>query len=293
MKIGFIGLGNIGFPMARNLVAAGHRVAVHDLDPGRAAELLEMGALWAESAAEAAAGCELLMTSLPGPREVGQVMEEAGPALPKGSVWCDLSTSDLQQTRALAARLAERGVDVLEAPVTGGVVNAGLGKITIYTAGDRAAYDRIRPALGDIAEHVFHFGDIGGGTVVKLITNFMAFIHAAALGEGLVFGRKYGLDHEELIEAIKASYADSFLIRTDAHKILSGDYATDFSIALACKDLQLTRSLATEMGLSMELTELTDTVFRRAMQSYGADAGSLSAIRQMEEEAGVSLAAKG
>lgn len=289
MKIAFIGLGSIGHPMARNLVKAGHAVTVHDLDRSRAADLLDMGAAWADSPAEAVAGAEALMTSLPGPKQVEAVMSDAGPTLRPGSIWCDLTTSDLKLTKALSAELAKLGVATLEAPITGGIANARIGKITIFVSGPREAYERMQPVLHDIAMKVFHFGDLGGATVVKLITNQVAFIYSLAFGEGLVLGRKYGLDQVELIEAMKASYADSFLVRTDASKILSGDYATDFSMALAYKDLTLTRGLASELGLHLAGTDLMDVLFKETLERYGDDVGSLGHIRLLEEKSGVSL----
>jgi 3-hydroxyisobutyrate dehydrogenase len=289
MKIGFIGLGSIGFPVARNVIAGGHQVTVHDLDRSRAAELLKMGATWAESPAAAAKDCEVLMTSLPGPREIEIVMGSAGPALPDGSIWCDLSTSDLHLTKRLAAELEKRDIATIDAPITGGVPNAYIAKITIFASGKRSAYDKTLPVLQKTAGDVFYFGDVGGATVVKLITNFVAFIHVQALGEGLILGRKYGLDHIELMQAMKSSYADSFVLRTDEQKLIAGDYAPEFALALACKDIKLSVELAKELGLKLEVTELTERLFFETMDRYGPQVGAMSSIRMLEEVTGVHL----
>ncbi|TIX38968.1 MAG: NAD(P)-dependent oxidoreductase [Mesorhizobium sp.] len=289
MKIGFVGLGSIGFPVARNLVGAGHDLAVHDLDKSRAAELLELGATWADSPAAAAKDCEALMTSLPGPKEIEIVMASAAPALPVGSIWCDLSTSDLHLTKRLASQLEKRGIASIDAPITGGVPNAYIAKITIFASGKPAAFEKMLPVLEKTAAKVFYFGDVGGATVVKLITNFVAFIHVQALGEGLVLGRKYGLDHIELMQAMKSSYADSFVLRTDEPKLLAGDYSPEFALALACKDFKLSVDLAKELGLKLEVTELTERIYRDTIDRYGPQAGAMSSIRLLEEDTGVHL----
>jgi 3-hydroxyisobutyrate dehydrogenase len=289
MKIGFIGLGSIGFPVVRNIISAGHEVKVHDLDRSRAAELLAMGAAWADGPAEAASDCDAFMTSLPGPKEIEIVMNKAGSAMPKGSIWCDLSTSDLHLTKKLAAELEKRDIAAIDAPITGGVPNAYIGKITIFASGKRSAFDRMLPVLERTAAKVFYFGDVGGATVVKLITNFVAFIHVHALGEGLVLGRKYGLDHVELMQAMKSSYADSFVLRTDEPKLLAGDYAPEFALGLACKDFRLSVDLAKELGLKLEVTELTERIFRDTIERYGPQVGAMSSIRLLEEDTGVHL----
>lgn len=289
MKIGFIGLGTIGGALARNLIKAGHDLAVFDLDLDRIAEMVLMGARPAASIAEAARDCEALMTSLPGPAQVETVMAEAGPVMPAGAVWVDLTTSDVTLTRRIAADLARRNIATLESPITGGVKNAHLGRITIFVAGDRAAYDRVRPVLMAMAGEVFYFGDVGGATVVKLITNFVAFVHCIALGEGLIFGKKYGIEINELIAAMKSSYADSFVLQTDVGKILSGDYATDFALGLACKDLRLAHGMAQEMGLRLDITELTGKLYAEALETFGPQAGSLAPILLAENRTGIAL----
>lgn len=291
MKIGFIGLGTIGSPIAVNLLRAGYELVVHDLDRGQAGAVLDAGARWVDSVVEAAEGCEALFTSLPGPRQVEDVMALAGAALPQGAIWVDLTTSDLKLTQRIAADLAANGgIQTLEAPITGGVKNAHIGKITIFTAGPQAAFDKMAPVLQVTAGDVFYFGDLGGASVVKLITNFVAFIHVIALGEGLVFGTRYGLDKHELLAAIKSSYADSFVARTDGEKIFDGDYASDFALGLAYKDMVLARQLAEEMGLTLDLTALTDQLYAASVAQFGEQAGAMAPVQSLEQRSGVALA---
>jgi 3-hydroxyisobutyrate dehydrogenase len=292
MKLGFIGLGSIGNPMAANLVRAGHQVTVHDLARDRAENLLALGARWAGSPRETAAAAEALFTSLPGPPQIRAVMEgEAGAieGLARGSLWIDMSTTDLAQTKRLAAALAERGVAAIEAPVTGGVANAHAGKLSIFVGGPSEAYARAEPLLRAIGDKILHLGPIGNASIAKLITNIMCFVHEVALGEGLVLGTRLGLDPIRLWEAIKVSYGDSFVARVDGPDIFDGNYGANFSIALACKDIGLTLGLAREAGLKLEAAELAGRLYDAARERYGEGAGCLSAVRDIEARGGVSL----
>jgi len=295
MQLGFIGLGSIGNPMAANLVRAGHHVTVHDLSRERAQNLLARGARWAASPRATAAAAEVLFTSLPGPRQIREVIEGKDGAmrgLAPGSLWIDMSTTDLAETRRLAAAFAERDVAVLEAPVTGGVANAYAGKLSIFVGGSAEAYGRAAPLLGALGDKILHLGPIGSAAVAKLITNLMCFVHEVALGEGLVLGTRLGLDTIKLWEAIKVSYADSFVARVDGPDIFAGNYGANFSIALACKDIGLTLGLAREAGLTLEAAELVERLYTAARAQYGDDAGCLSAVRDIETRSGVSLPRK-
>jgi 3-hydroxyisobutyrate dehydrogenase-like beta-hydroxyacid dehydrogenase len=292
MKIGFIGLGSIGNPMAVNLARAGHALQVRDLDPQRADNLVALGARRVSNPREAATGADVLFTSLPGPPQVRQVLEGPDGAiegLAPGSLWIDMSTTDLAQTRQFAEKLQSRGVAVLEAPVTGGVANAHAGKLSIFVGGPVEAYERAAPLLRAIGDKVMHLGPIGNASVAKLITNLMCFLHEVALGEGLVLGARLGLDPVQLWEAIKVSYADSFVARVDGPDIFDGNYGASFAIALACKDIGLTLALARKAGLKLEAAELVERLYDEARRRYGETAGCLSAIRTIEEASGVSL----
>lgn len=292
MKIAFIGLGTMGNPMAATLLRAGHPLTVHDLVAERAQNLVALGARLAATPREAAEGAEALFTSLPGPRQVREVLEGANGAiegLAAGSLWIDMSTTDLAQTQRFAKTLQARGVDALEAPVTGGVANAYAGKLSIFVGGSAEAYGRAAPLLRAIGEKIMHLGPIGSATIAKLITNLMCFVHEVALGEGLVLGSRLGLETNQLWEAIKVSYADSFVARVDGPDIFAGNYGSSFAIGLACKDIGLTLALAREAGLKLEAGELVERLYDDARRRYGDTAGCLSAIRTIERAAGVRL----
>ena len=294
MKVGFIGLGNIGNPMAGQVLGAGHALVVHDLARAAAENLLAEGAGWADSPRAAATGAEVVMTSLPSPTAVEAVM--AGPegalaGLAAGAAWIDLTTNDQAVLKRLAARAAEAGVATLDAPVTGGVLRARRGALTVLVGGEAAVFAAHRPLLEAIGTEVIHLGPLGDATVAKLITNQLCFIHTVALGEGLMLGAKAGLALGPLWEAIKASYGNSFVAEVDGPPILHGDRTVVFALALAAKDLRLTMELGRALDVPLALTALVEQITTRARATYGADANWLDVVRLIEDATGTLLRA--
>ena len=290
MRIGFIGLGNIGFPIAANLLKAGHVMTVHDLDRARAAQLETDGAKWADSPAEVASHCDTVITSLPGPPEVKQVFEGGlAPALNRGQTWIEMSTTDVGQLRAFATTLESRGIHVLESPVTGGVTNAYAGQITIFVGGDANVLEAHRNLLQAVASKVIHLGALGNATVAKLITNMLAFVHAAGLAEGLLLGKQAGVAVGPLLEAIQSSYAGSFVADTDGPRALTGTYQSGFSLDLALKDMHLTQSVANAFNVPIPFGALGEASLRRTKARYGGDADVLTMMKLMAEDCGVEL----
>ncbi|MFO0997094.1 MAG: NAD(P)-dependent oxidoreductase [Alphaproteobacteria bacterium] len=292
MTIAFIGLGNIGFPMAQNLVAAGFPLVLHDLVREKAAPLLAKGARWADSPAAAAAEADVVITSLPGPPEVRTVMEGAKgvlETLKRGATWIEMSTTDIDQLRRLDAAVSARGAMTLECPVTGGVKNAYKGKITIFAAGERAVFDACRSVLSGICENHIFLGPLGAALTAKLITNMLCFVHELALAEGLMIGKRAGLELRALTEAINSSYGGSFVSEVDAPKIFDGSYNTTFSIALACKDMRLTLDLGKTLGLPLDLARFVGAWMERARKDYGDGADCLASVQLLEKTTGVSL----
>lgn len=288
-RIAFIGLGNIGFPMAQNLVLAGHEMTVYDLDRSKAARLVAKGARLRESLGEAIAGAEVVVTSLPGPRETKAVFEAADGLLATmaaGQTWIEMSTTDATQLESFASQLAARGVEVLEAPVTGGVVNAYKGAITIFVSGDAATYERHRPLFDPLAAHVIYLGALGNALVAKLISNMLAFIHGCALGEGMLLGTKAGIPPAALLEALRHSYAGSFVADVDGPRVLAGTYDSAFALDLALKDQRLTHSIAADLNVPLELSALATAALERAKARWGGDADCLLSIKGVYEGLG-------
>jgi 3-hydroxyisobutyrate dehydrogenase len=295
-SFGFIGLGNLGAHLAASLLRGGFAVTVHDLDRGRAAGLIEAGAAWAGSPREAAEAADSVITCLPSPAAAAAVMEgEAGvlAGLAPGGAWIEMGTNDVNEVKRLAARAAERGIACLEAPVTGGVHKAAAGAITVLVGGDTSVYGDHLPALRAMGDPVIHIGPLGSASVIKVITNMLAFIHLVAAGEALMLAERGGLDLATSFEAIKASSGNSFVHETEGQVILNGSYNIGFTLDLACKDLTLAHQLAREFGVPLELAGLVEQIFARARERYGGAAWSPMVVKLLEDALGADLRAPG
>jgi 3-hydroxyisobutyrate dehydrogenase len=265
MRIGFIGLGMMGHHMVANLQRAGHDLVVHDVRRVAGEEALSRGARWAESPADAARQSEVVMTSLPGPREVelvalGQNGVIAG-AQP-GSFYVDLSTSSPTLIRRIHAVLGERGIKVADAPVSGGVVGAEEASLQIMVGSDPDVFEQIKPALLGIGDKITYIGEVGAGEVAKLVHNQIALVVQQAVAEGLTLGTKAGIQPEKLLEAIRGgAYGRSQgSVGPNMEKtILRGDWDSPrFALALARKDLGLATDLASEFGVPMPLAAVAE-----------------------------------
>lgn len=294
MKVGFIGLGNIGNPMAANLRRSGFELVVHDLRRKSANNLVAAGATWADDPRQLAAASDVVITSLPGPVEVRTVLEgERGVigSIRAGGAWIDMSTNSIVEVRRLGAILAAKGVEALDSPVTGGVENARKGKVTMFVGGERGSFERLRPVFEGIGDKIFHMGPLGAGTTTKLITNMIGFIQILALGEGLMLGARGGLDLGTLRQAIVASTAGSFMAENDVPMIFDGSYDPSFSLKLVCKDIRLAVELARTLDVPVELAALVEQTCNRARIQYGEDKGILTIVKLIEDATGVSLRA--
>lgn len=292
--LGFIGLGNMGAPMADRLVQAGYEVIVHDLDPARAAPLGDAGAVVATSARACAVSAEILFTSLPTPAIVEALMGGSDgvlSALTPGSVWADLTTNSGDLIRALADQ-APAGVTVIDSPVTGAVDGARHGRLTLFMGGPSDGLDRVEPILEHLGTTI-RCGPLGTGNVVKLVTNQLWFIHAAAIGEGFAVGMANGVSLETLWYAIKESVGDSFVARHDAPSIFAGHYDPSFTLELCAKDLRLTNELAQNVPAELPMTRAATGAFTRALERYGPDAGELHVAKHIEDDAKLSYRLEG
>ena len=282
----------MGHPMAANLLKAGHPLTVFDISPDKAQDLLAQGAQWASSLHQGVAACDVVMASLPGPAQVQAVMlGDAGvmAALRPGMSVIDTSTSSVDLVRQLADLARQRGGDFLEAPVTNAVDFAALGRLSIFVGGDEAVYQRHRPIFEVLGEKIFHVGVHGNGATIKLLTNLLWFVSAAAIGEGLMMGAKAGIPLDTVWEAIKSSAGNSWVAQHDVPSIFAGHYDPSFSLALCCKDLGLINQVAQSQGFELTMGALAQKVFQQAMQTYGPDAGELHVVRLLEERAGLLL----
>ena len=288
--IGFIGIGNMGAPMARRLLNAGYSVAVYDRLPAAAQKLGSCGARVANSAAECAVHADVLMTSLPRPDHVQKLMAASDgllASLEPGTVWIDFTTNDPKLVRELA-RSAPDGVAIVDAPVTGAVDGARNGTLTLFAGGDADAVDRVAPLLEELGS-VIRCGPLGAGNIVKLVTNQLWFIHAAALAEGFAVGMSNGVDLDVLWNAIKNSVGDSFVARHDAPSIFAGHYDPSFTLDLCLKDLGLINELAAEVGTTLPMTAAAGAAFENATRRYGREAAELHVARRIEDDSGLCM----
>ena len=295
-RIGYIGLGSLGRHLAGSLLRAGFPLTVHDLDPAAARELLDAGAAWAGSAAEVAAASDTVITCLPSPEAVAATV--SGPegilkGLAAGGTWVDMSTNDLHELQRLAALAAEHGVATLEAPVTGGVHRAAAGMITVLVGGDEAVYRAHLPAFEAMGGRVFYIGELGKASVIKVITNMLAFIHLVADGEALMLAKRGGVDLALAWQVIKASSGNSFVHETEGQLILNGSYNINFTMDLARKDLHFAHMMGREFGVPLELASVTEQQFARARAIYGGDAQSPLVVKMLEDAVGTDLRAPG
>ena len=295
-RFGFIGLGNLGRHLAASLLRAGFPLTVHDRDEAAAQTLVAAGAAWADSPREVGEASDSVFTCLPSPRAVDEIVAgEAGllEGLRPGGTWIDSSTNDRHELLRLAALAEARGVSCLEAPVTGGVHLAASGEITVLVGGDAGVYAAHLPAFEAMGGKVFHIGPLGSASVIKVITNMLAFIHLVAAGEGLMLAQRGGLDLAQAFEVIKASSGTSFVHETESQVILNGSYNIGFTLDLACKDLRFAHELGRELGVPLELGGLVEEIFGRAREQYGGSAWSPMVVKLLEDAVGTDLRAPG
>jgi len=294
MDIGFIGVGRMGLPVCANLVAAGYSVVAADARAEAEGAVLESGAAWAGSLQEAASRADILITMLPGPAAVTDVMTGAGgvlAALPPRATWIDMTSNSPDAARPLTAAARARGIGVLDAPAGGGVPAARAGMLQLFVGGDSALLDRCRPVLEVVADpqSITHAGGNGSGYLTKLLVNLLWFGQAVATAEALLLARASGIDLDVLRQALAGSAASSAFIVKDLGALLDGDYLASFELDRVCEELATVAALARDLNLPSGLTQLVEQTYQRALRRYGPASGELLAVALLEEEAGIRL----
>lgn len=295
MKVGFIGLGNMGGAAARNIQRAGFDLTVHDIRKDAAKTLIEHGAGWADTPADVINQVDVVVTMVFGPKQIEQVVRGehgllSGNCQRKG--WIDSTTSDPVLMRELAATFEQAGGLPVDAPVTGSVDAAIRGDMIMFVGGTEAAIALAHPIL-EVMGEIRRVGQYGNGYVAKLVNNQLWKIHAAAIGEAMVTAKKAGLEPDVWWAAMKGGAADSFVMQHDVPSIFAGHYDPSFRLALCLKDLSLIDELVQKMGTRSELTQATYARFREAAERYGEDAGEMTVCKLIEDDAGVELRVKG
>jgi len=295
-KIGFIGLGSLGEGLCNSLVTAGYQVTVNDLNKDLAKRLLAGGAQWADSVAEACKDADVVITVLPSPAISRKVVEGQNGVfdnLKSGGTWIEMSTTDMDDLLRLSDVAKSKGIHVLECPVTGGVHLANSGEITVLVGGEEATFKGVEDILKTIGGEIIYMGKMGNASVVKVVTNMLAFIHLIAAGEAMMLPAKFGVDPDATYRAIRASSGNSFVHETESKLVLSGSYNVKFTMDLACKDLGLVNGIAEKLGVPLELGSMAQQIFRRARGLMGGNAQSPEVVRMLEKACDLELRAPG
>jgi 3-hydroxyisobutyrate dehydrogenase len=293
MHYGYIGLGNLGGHLAASLLREGFKVTVHDKDRSLAERHLAAGADWAESPADLAARVDHIITCLPSPAVSELVLKQMLPAMKPGATWIENSTLGRDEILRLGAVAAAAGVRTLELPVTGGVHLAARGEITMLAAGDDDLFELHKPALQAMGNQIFHMGPLGTASIIKVITNMLAFIHLKACSEALMLAKRGGLDLGQAWHAIKASSGNSFVHETEGALILNGSYDIAFNIDLALKDLGFALRFGREFGVPLDLAGATEQTYVAARAAFGGEAQSPMIAKLLEDLLHTDLRASG
>ena len=287
MKVGFIGVGNMGGPMCRNIVKrSNHQVTVFDLNASAVKACTDLGATAGTSIADATRGADLVMTSLPMPKDVEAVALGDGGILANikaGQTYIDLSTNAPSMVKKIGDAMAAKGIAMLDAPVSGGTTGAEAATIAIMVGGDRQVFDDALPVLQSFSANVIHMGGLGSGTVAKLVNNMLSFCNMAALSEGMMLGTSAGLDPDKLLHVIANASGNSNAVKNFSLRALPGKYSPpSFALNLAYKDLHLALELGDELGVPLPQGSSTHNLQRMARgMGFGPDDSS-SVLRVYE-----------
>ena len=296
MKIGFIGLGNVGGKLAGSLMRNGHDVMVRDLEQTVAQPFLDDGASWADSPKEMASACEVVITCLPSPAASAAVMEaEDGllQGLTKGKIWLEMSTTDEAEVKRLGALVQATGADAVDCPVSGGCHRADTGNISIFAGCERETFDRVVPILKSLGRRLLHTGPLGSASVLKVLTNYLATANLLSCCEALVTAKAAGMDLNTTYEAIKISSGNSFVHETESQVILNGSRDISFTMDLVSKDIGLFQSIADRANVPLEISPLLIKIFKDGEARYGSREWSPNIIRRLEDATGLSILAPG
>lgn len=296
MRIGFIGLGNVGAKLAGSLLRNGFDLSVRDADAAAAADLLEGGAQWSDSGRQMAAACDVVITCLPSPAVSAEVMEAADgvlAGLSAGKIWLEMSSTDADEVRRLGALAAARGALALDCPVSGGCHRAATGNIAIFAGGERSAFERVLPLLTAVGRNVLHTGELGSASIMKVATNYLAGVQLISTGEAFMIAKKAGIDLATAYEAIRISSGNSFVHETEGQLILNGSYNINFTMDHEVKDLTLFDDLGEKYGVPLELSPLAVEIMRDGLAKYGPRAWSSMVVKRLEDACGEDLRAPG
>ena len=296
MKVGFIGLGNVGGKLAGSLIRNNFDLTVRDLDKNLTQSFKDLGANVVNSAKELAEQVDLIITCLPSPKICAEVMEaEDGviSGLSENKIWLEMSTTDEAEIKRISKKIIEKKATPLDGPVSGGCHRAATGNIAIFVGGERKAFEKILPALTVMGRKILHTGELGSATVLKVITNYLASVHLVALGEAWTVAKKSNLDLAKAYKGIAVSSGNSFVHETESQVILNGSYNINFTMDLVLKDTGLFDDLAKKLGAPLEISPKVVEIFKDGQKKYGSRAWSSMIVKRMEDINNIDFRAKG
>ena len=296
MKIGFIGLGNVGGKLAGSLLRNKFDLTVRDLDENLTKDFKNLGAKVANSAKELAKQVDLIITCLPSPKICADVMEGENGVLEgitQNKIWLEMSTTDESEIKRIGKKILEKKGIPLDGPVSGGCHRAATGNIAIFVGGERKAFDRILSALTVMGRKVLHTGELGSATVLKVITNYLASVHLVALGEAWTVAKKSNLDLAKAYKGIAVSSGNSFVHETESQVILNGSYNINFTMDLVLKDTGLFDDLAKKLDAGLEISPKIVEIFKDGQKKYGSRAWSSMIVKRMEDSNNIDFRADG
>lgn len=293
MRVGFIGLGNVGGKLSGTLIRNGIDVAVCDLDPARVAAKVADGARNGGTAADVMAWADVVITCLPSPAASAAVVDTFLPNVAPGKIWLEMSTTDADEVRRLAQAIEERGGRAVDCPVSGGCHRAATGNISIFAGCDRPTFDRVFPLLTIMGRRVLHTGGLGTASVLKVITNYLATANLVSCAEALTVAKGAGMDLNVAYEAIHISSGTSFVHETESQVILNGSRDISFTMDLVAKDIGLFQQVADRAEVPLDLNPLLIDLFEDAIARFGPRELSPNIIRRLEEATGLDIRAPG
>ncbi len=294
MKVGFIGLGNVGSKLADSLLRNGFDLSVRDIDSSAAKALLDRGAKWTDSPRALAESNDLVITCLPSPAICATVMEADDGVLnglSEGKIWAEMSTTDEAEVKRLGALVAKKGAFPVDCPVSGGCHRAASGNISIFVGCERGVFERVFPTLQAMGRRILHTGPLGTASMLKVVTNYLATANLVTLCEALVTSKMAGLDLNVAYEAIRISSGNSFVHETESQVILNGSRNINFTMDLVKKDMSLFQAVAQRAKVPLEVAPLLLQIIEDGISRYGPREWSPNVIRRLEEACSVEILA--
>ena len=296
MKIGFIGLGNVGGKLAGSLLRNNFNLTVLDLDSKLMEKFKKKGAQISNSPKDLAKKVDLIITCLPSPKICAEVMESQNGILEgigKNKIWLEMSTTDTSEVKRLGELVVKNGAIPLDGPVSGGCHRASTGNIAIFIGGERKSFEKILPVLTTMGRKILHTGELGTASILKVITNYLASVHLVALGEAWTVAKKSNLDLNKTFTGIAVSSGNSFVHETESQVILNGSYNINFTMDLVQKDMNLFNELSKKLNTPLEISPFVLDIFKDAQKKYGPRAWSSMVVKRLEDKFGLDFRSDG